>query len=365
MSNKSKRILSLDGGGVRGAITIAFLERIETVLREKHGQKASFGEQFDLIGGTSTGSIIGSALALGKSAREIRDFYFDLGPRIFKRSRWRLIGVQSVFDAKPLKQELTRICGDVRMEDDAIKTGLAIVMKRLDTASAWIISNNPASKYWNDPDDGAYIGNKHFRLADLIRASTAAPHYFAPEQIQLFENLEAGVFVDGGVTPHNNPALAMLQLATIPAYGYGWEVGVDKLSIISIGTGSHRTSYQAKLFRHMTSAGSALRALAGMIDESQSQVMTLMQALGQTDTPWEINSEIGDLDKFVMAQQPLFKFLRYDIRLEPDWLKDNLNIDMSEPDVAKLRALDNADAIPKAHEVGAIAAEKLVKPEHF
>ena len=87
-----KRILSLDGGGVRGAATIAFLEQLEARIGEIEGRPVRLGDWFDLIGGTSTGSIIAAALALGYRAAEVHDFYRQLAPGIFKRSYFRLLG---------------------------------------------------------------------------------------------------------------------------------------------------------------------------------------------------------------------------------------------------------------------------------
>src|ERR1700712_3057821 len=86
-----KRILSLDGGGIRGALTLGYLKKIETVLREKENDPALvLSDYFDLIGGTSTGSIIAGALAIGMSVDEIVKMYMDLGGKIFgkKRSFW-------------------------------------------------------------------------------------------------------------------------------------------------------------------------------------------------------------------------------------------------------------------------------------
>src|SRR6476620_904344 len=81
-----KRLLALDGGGVRGAITVAFLERIEQVLC-KHLNKTEvhLGDWFDLIGGTSTGSIIAGALAFGYSSKDVTRFYTELAPKVFRR----------------------------------------------------------------------------------------------------------------------------------------------------------------------------------------------------------------------------------------------------------------------------------------
>ena len=64
-SSGPKRILALDGGGLRGAISVAFLERIEKMLDDHYGRKVRLADFFDLVGGTSTGAIIAGAVALG------------------------------------------------------------------------------------------------------------------------------------------------------------------------------------------------------------------------------------------------------------------------------------------------------------
>jgi len=358
-----KTILSLDGGGVRGAITVAFLERIEKMMGASPDQPLA--RMIDLAGGTSTGAIIAGAVALGYSATDLRDFYLRLAPRVFRRPLFRLPGLQSKFDAAVLKQELTRVCGDRRLDTQDLLTGFALVMKRMDTGSAWIVANNPASAYWEDPDDGHYHGNRNYLLADLIRASTAAPHYFAPEPIRILAGEPPGLFVDGGVTPHNNPALALLQLVTIPAHGYSWATGTDKLHIISVGTGSYRERLDPVKAARMTSAGLAINALKGMIKDAQTQVLTLMQALGDTPTPWVINSEIGDLAGFTLPREPLFTFLRYDVILEQDWLKQELGFDLSANQVLELQKMDNPGIVSLAYEIGQAAAERFVDPAHF
>jgi predicted acylesterase/phospholipase RssA len=68
-----KRVLALDGGGVRGAISVAFLERIEELLAQSEGRDVRLGDAFDLVGGTSTGAIIAGALALGYSTAQVKD----------------------------------------------------------------------------------------------------------------------------------------------------------------------------------------------------------------------------------------------------------------------------------------------------
>src|SRR5512133_487296 len=84
-SSGPKRILALDGGGIRGALTLGYLERLEQILKDRHPRIKDFRlcDYFDLIGGTSTGSIIGAALAIGMSVGEIKEYYFSLGEKIF------------------------------------------------------------------------------------------------------------------------------------------------------------------------------------------------------------------------------------------------------------------------------------------
>jgi len=130
-----KRMLSLDGGGVRGAISIGFLERLETIIEQIEGRPTLLCDWFDLIGGTSTGAIIVSALALGYRAADVRKFYHALGPRVFRRSFWRVMGLMSKFDRQNLISELGDILGHRMLGSDDIRTGLAIVAKRLDTGS--------------------------------------------------------------------------------------------------------------------------------------------------------------------------------------------------------------------------------------
>lgn len=358
-----RTVLSFDGGGVRGAISVAFLQAIEKALGS--GRDSTLASRIDLAGGTSTGAIIAGAVALGYSAGDIHEFYMKLAPRIFKRSKMRIPGIQSVFDAARLKDEIFGICGNRTLETEDLQTGFALVMKRMDTGSPWILSNNPNARYWNDPGDGSYLGNRYYRLADLIRASTAAPHYFQPQAIRIVDGEPPGLFVDGGVTPHNNPSFALLQLVTIPNHGFSWPVGADKLRIISVGTGSFRDRLDARRAKRLPAVGLAIKALAGMITDGQNQTLSIMQLLGTARTSWEINSEVGDLDGFLLPKEPLFDFIRYDVRLETEWLRTNLGLNINAKDVERVRQMDNPDMISLAYEIGVAAAEKYVKDEHF
>ena len=361
-----KRILSLDGGGVRGAISIAFLERLEKQIDEIEGRPTLLGDWFDLIGGTSTGAIIAGALALGFRVADVRNFYHTLGPRVFRRSFWRIAGLMSKFDRQNLISELNTIIGPRVLETDDLRTGLAVVAKRLDTGSSWVIVNNPKSRYWETPSDKSFLGNRHYHLINLIRASAAAPHYFDPELIEITPHEPPGLFIDGALTPHNNPALQLFLYAALPQYGLSWPLGAENLMIVSVGTGYTRPHVSVQELAWLRPIGMAVRALGAQVSESQQLVLTLMSWLGDTPTAWSINSELNDVSQISPPwDRPLFRFLRYDIQLEQSWLERELGATIDNRTLASYRRIDAPENIPAIFELGARAAERQIKRDHL
>jgi hypothetical protein len=353
-----KSVLAIDGGGLRGLISLGFLARVEALAG------TPLSDRFDLVGGTSGGALISTALALGLSVEEIRGFYTDLAPNVFRRSPWRLPGLHALFDEAPLERHIAAICGARRLDSPDLRTGLALLLKRLDTDTIWIVSNNPDAPYWADPPSGEWIGNRHYRLADLVRAATAAPHYFDPEPIPVGGD-GPGVFIDAGVTPYNTPCLGLLKLVTIPAYGYGWATGADRLRIVSVGTGTFRNRQPAKTLTAMSSAPLALGALRASIRHGGQMTVALMQMLGETRTRWPLNPEIGHVDDFVLGPAPLFEFWRFDVRLERPWLARELGLDLSDRVVRRLRRMDDPDGLELWWEIGRRAGEKAIDASLF
>lgn len=364
-SEGPKRVLSLDGGGVRGAITLQFLRLMEDQLSERAGRRVLLHEHFDLIGGTSTGAIIAGALAIGMSAAEVSDLYDRLAPNVFRKSRWRIVGLQAKFTVKELQKELSRVFGDMTFDSDRLRTGFCVVTKRMDTGSPWIVSNNPKALYWEEPGDGSYIGNRRYPVAKLIRASTAAPHYFDPEPLDVLNSGQQGLFVDGGVSPYNNPSLPLFLQASLPQHGLNWPLGPDRLTIVSVGTGGYRPTLPAREAAGMTAAGLALKALAGLMCDTEAQTVGMMQALGTTPTPWKINSEVGDMQGMRLPGGPLFRYVRYDLRLEAEWLLENLGRKVDPATIAHLRLMDDPKNMAKAQDMARMAAQQQVKVEHY
>jgi predicted acylesterase/phospholipase RssA len=398
-----KRVLSLDGGGVRGAITVAFLERIEEIFSERYGSPQRLGDHFHLVGGTSTGAIIAGAIALGFRAAQVKQFYTDLAPRAFQKQRWVLPVLEAKFGAEGLRTEIVGIVGDRDLQSKDLITGLCVVTKRIDTGSPWILANNPRAPFWEDKAGaGGYDGNKHYKLATLVRASTAAPSYFDPELLPITGRdaplppaearpLESpwtllkrsllgklglakkaardphdyGLFVDGGVTPHNNPSFALLQMISLKAFNLCWKPGPENLTFVSVGTGTYRPQLKYEDLGFTRYVQLALHSLMSMMSDAQMLVLAQMQWLGECPAPWKINSEIGTLSEDGPATGKMFRFMRYDVRLERDWLSQELGLNITDKDCERLRQMDDPSIVHCIYGIARLAAEKQVKAEHF
>ena len=233
------KLLALDGGGIRGIIPLKVLERIERLLADATGAGSDFRlcHYFDYIAGTSTGAIIAAGLARGMTAAEMLSFYENKGDAMFDK-RFLLRRWQAIYNAEPLKRELQETFGaQTTLHPSDLECLMLAVTRNRTTDSPWPISSNPQAKY---NDTSRADCNLSIPLWHIVRASTAAPVFFPPEVIQWDPNDpdKAFVFVDGGMTPYNNPAFLLYRMATDPGYRLNWSTGEDKLLLISIGTGA-------------------------------------------------------------------------------------------------------------------------------
>ena len=171
------------------------------------------------------------------SVAELIDFYRSAGKQMFEHSSL-IERVKYFYTADPLKAKLQTVFGSATdLEPNNLKCLLLVVTRNVTTDSAWPISSNPEAKY---NDLSRKDCNLKIPLWQLVRASTAAPVFFPPEILQWDpkDPSKTFVFVDGGVTPYNNPAFLLYRMATEPAYRLGWKTGEDKLLLISVGTGA-------------------------------------------------------------------------------------------------------------------------------
>lgn len=355
-----KRILALDGGGIRGLLTVQMLKRIESMIRERSGNdKMVLGDYFDLIGGTSTGAIIASALALGWDVARIEKIYRELGDSIFESEFFRRGLLRPKFSAEPVKKALEREFGTIRMGDDNLRTGLAVIAKRLDTGSTWVIHNNPKGRYYTQRPGSKAIPNKDYLLRNVVRASTAAPTYFEPELIRISEDLEGG-FVDGGVSPHNNPALQLLMLATLKGHGLNWKTGDDNILLVSLGTGSRDIALNDDEVMNMKAVELGVRGLASLMGDASALNEQILQWLSTSPTAREIDREVGDLSQDTLGEKSLLTYLRYDVNFADDWVAKHL----SEEDLESIHEMDKPENMDALAKLGQEAA-KRISDSHF
>ncbi len=243
--NGQKKLLAIDGGGIRGVLSLEVLQHIENLLKTKSG-RADFrlADYFDYIAGTSTGGIIAAGLSIGMSVADILSFYREAGAQMFVKANL-LRRLRYKFEDEPLAEKLKEVFGATTMlSSEKLRTLLLLVMRNATTDSPWPISNNPYARY---NDTSRADCNLNLPLWQLVRASTAAPTFFPPEVIVLNNTDRASerefIFVDGGVTMYNNPAFQMFLMATLDRYWAGkpearWRTGAERMLVVSIGTGT-------------------------------------------------------------------------------------------------------------------------------
>lgn len=361
-----KRILAIDGGGLRGILSLQMLAQIEAILRERHGDNFRLNHYFDMIAGTSTGSIIAASLALGMTVADVTEKYNALGHQVFKKSFFRKGFIRARYKKSKLVSALKETFGEETvMGSENIKTGLLVMTKRIDTGSPWPITNNPKGKYFSvDPNSGT-ISNRNYPLWQVVRASTAAPAFFVGETIEIKKQdgkkSVVGTFVDGGVSPFNNPALQAFMYATLKGHRVNWPTGLDKILLVSLGTGSREPEVETTFF----DAGNAIKALVSMMDDCNALVQTMLQWMSSGPNAVTIGRVLGNLENDLIAGQPLFRYLRYNVELSDKYLSNELGLQFGGKQLKSLCKMDVPANMPALEKIGIVASEKMIKKEHF
>ncbi len=367
-NDKPRKILALDGGGIRGVITLEILAELENQLRAQSGlgDKFRLSDFFDYIGGTSTGAIIAAGLSLGMSVQDLLDFYLEKGKDMFDKN-FLLKQWKALYESGPLLEMLKETFGgdtDMVLSNNRFKCLLMVCTMNRSTDSPWPISNNPDAHYnaLDRPDCNARI-----KLHQLVRASTAAPVYFPPETLQWDKTdpHKTFVFVDGGVTPYNNPSFLLYRMATQPAYNLNWPLGTDKLLIISVGTGSAPTAGEYSNIA-TTLAGLPTNLMYAMQTDQDINCRTI----GCCTYGAPIDRELKDMvpmDKEGNILEPgldtkrQFLYARYNADLSEDGLKA---LGLEDIDSGHVREMDSVKYINELQRVGKAAASQ-VKMKHF
>ncbi|HRP31613.1 MAG TPA: patatin-like phospholipase family protein [Agriterribacter sp.] len=373
-NNRSpKRILALDGGGIRGALSLGYLQQVENVLRKQHGNDKQFRlcDYFDLIGGTSTGSIIASCLAIGLKVQEIKDMYMDLGDKIFgkKNKWWKIFEIddllKATYKAKPLEDELQKLFGDITLGSDKIKTGLCVIAKRADTNSVWPLINHPQGKYY-DSADGT---NKDILLWKAVRASAAAPTYFLPQIIEVGGGLHEAAFVDGGVSMANNPALQLLMVATLQGFPFRWKAGAGNLLVVSVGTGMSKWKQIPADVKKNNLLNWAKQLPDMFMQDASWHNQIMLQWLSNSPTAWPIDGEIGKLENDCIVGNKKdggwMTYLRYNLWLDAETLNPLMKKSYTQKEIDGLTEMSNAGSRFELYDIGVKAASSAVQENHF
>jgi patatin-like phospholipase/acyl hydrolase len=210
------KILSLDGGGIRGIYSAHLLKRIQEELN------IDFAKHFDLIVGTSTGSIIAAGLAIGCPIDDIYSFYEKESKNIFKPQFLNLRGFfKSKYSSKHLENLLIEIFGEKTLSET--KTRLIIPATNISNGEVFVFKSN----YFKE-----FVRDKNIKIVDAVLASCSAPVYFSPHKINSY------LLADGGLWA-NNPSLVALTEAMSRL-----KKDKEDIKLLSIGTGIGKKYYK-------------------------------------------------------------------------------------------------------------------------
>jgi patatin-like phospholipase/acyl hydrolase len=225
------KVLSIDGGGIRGVIPATVLAEIETRTQSR------IAELFDLIAGTSTGGIL--ALGLAKpsakdptypeyAASDLADLYVKEGKRIFARSPWhRLSALDNLldekYDAAGVEAVLKQYFGDVKMSKAVTET--LVTSYELETRQPWFFARHKALE----------APESDFPMRFVGRATSAAPTYFEPEELKA--TTPHGGLIDGGVFANNPAMCAYVEAKKL-------HPGPEEVLVVSLGTGQYTRPIQ-------------------------------------------------------------------------------------------------------------------------
>lgn len=225
------RILSVDGGGIRGLISALVIEEIEARLSVKVGHPARMAEYFHLFAGTSTGGLISLALTSPAevSASDLASFYTEDGPKIFSRSLARKLGslwglTGPKYPAEPLREAVESRLGESKIS--AASRDLLVTSYDMNKSAPYFF------KRWRARESEA----RDFPIADAALATSAAPTYFPSHGIGYRALVDGGVFAA-------NPSVAAIAEALGRQSDEPAELEPEDLFLVSIGTGEFQNRY--------------------------------------------------------------------------------------------------------------------------
>lgn len=265
--NQDIKILSLNGGGVRGLFTISLLAEIERIIETSYGSNnVKIGDYFDLITGTSIGGILALGLASGKSARELESTFKEKAPKIFPRTRFRfkkfLTLFWPIYKSEPLYNAITSMI-DENMTFNDLNRRVMITSVNLSTGKP---------QFFKTPHNPNFTRDGVLKLIDAAMATSAAPTYFKPH----FCADRNSYFADGGLVS-NNPSFVGLREVFNDMSSDFPDAKIENIKILNVGTLSENFCISPKVLKNKCHKG--YFGLWGMGERLVLSTMTANQHL--------------------------------------------------------------------------------------
>ncbi|KAI5796092.1 acyl transferase/acyl hydrolase/lysophospholipase, partial [Pyronema domesticum] len=232
------RLLSIDGGGIRGVLPLQALRSLETTFNYLTGTSGPIQEHFDLAIGTSSGGLIVFGLFInGWSVGECANQFVRLAEKAFSKPRNLLISIfTSRYSAGGMDEALKEAFGDEKSLIDwshaSFPTKVAVTATTTDTPSACIFGNYIVEGF-QPPDCGYSLvilpDDQNIRVWEAARCTSAAPSYFPPQALQ---DHNIGTFQDGGLLNNNPLGIAQREMRVI------WPQPTVMDIALSLGTGT-------------------------------------------------------------------------------------------------------------------------------
>jgi patatin-like phospholipase/acyl hydrolase len=271
---KVVRILSVDGGGIRGILPITVLEGIEEHLQaEAEGEEVRLAEYFDIMAGTSTGGIITLGLNAGKSTTDLVRLYLDEGKKIFAPvSAWGKVKSYTgpKYDARALEEVLQNQLGDKWLNESI--SHVVIPADNLGQKCAYLFDSQQAR-----------LPSHNFKMRDVARATSAAPTYFGAATIKDKKGLDEHTFLDGGVFA-NDPTFEAVQAAEKEYPGCD-------LYIVSLGTGEEPRRFGDLSLKNGGKIKWASQIADELMTKQQDRHLIFLEALKESMKQQERNVE--------------------------------------------------------------------------
>ncbi len=351
-----KRILSLDGGGVRGVISLAFLERIEALLQSRlpPAQYLDFllCHYVSLIGGTSTGAIVAAGLAIGHTVTELIDLYLHISHESFVRREWFGLKWFNGSAAPSCPNSTTKRC--VRPSSESSGR-----IRRVRTASpagspslrnGWI----PAASGCSTITRMGRLSGRHpprvlTRQTAISKSQTCCARARPPRHIlgcscwkwRRAWKVCSRMAESARTTTRRCSCRCRPRCRATASEG---RIGEENPMLLSLGTGASQPApLWGRSYRGESAAEFAVEALFSAMNDSSWLAQAVLQRMSSSPTALRINREVGDRSGDLPGGKNLLHYLRYDAPIERDWFRERLGLEVSPDEVRDLRHIDRPE----------------------